>query len=142
METLGTQFIAHPPIHPFTVKNADPDHELVKGIDEFETDDELYLSRIHGDIHQLLYTDFSGKATGFVEENWDDNAPRPLYYINRLGSGEVLYLSLGHCRGHYDMQPLMPFYPNIERGSWEKPEYYELLRRGIRYCCELTDAAN
>lgn len=135
METLGTQFIAHPPIQPFTVHVSDPDHELVKGIGEFETDDELYLSRIHGKLHLLLHTHYDGPAAGFVEEHWPGNDPRPVYYINRVGAGEVLYLNLGHCRGHYDMQDLkVPFYPKIERGSWEKPQYYELLRRGIRYC--------
>jgi type 1 glutamine amidotransferase len=51
-----------------------------------------------------------------------------------VGAGEVLYLNLGHCRGHYDMQPMIDYYPDIERGSWAKPQYYELLRRGIRYC--------
>ena len=54
MSVLGTQFIAHPPIQPFTVEIADPEHELVQGIEPFETDDELYLSRIHGDLHMLL----------------------------------------------------------------------------------------
>ena len=39
METLGTQFLGHPPIQPFTVHISDPDHELVKGIEPFETDD-------------------------------------------------------------------------------------------------------
>jgi type 1 glutamine amidotransferase len=134
METLGTQFIAHPPIQPFKVHVADPTHELVAGINEFETDDELYLSRIHGDLHVLLDTQFNGEATGFIEADWHDDTPRPLYYINPVGNGEVLYLTLGHCRGHYDMRPMMDFYPQIERGSWEKPEYYELLRRGIGYC--------
>jgi type 1 glutamine amidotransferase len=134
MQVLGTQFIAHPPIQPFMVRVADPDHELVAGISEFETDDELYLCRIHGDLHVLLETRFSGEATGFIESQWHDDAPRPVYYINRVGDGEVLYLNLGHCRGHYDMRPVTDYYPQIERGSWEKPEYYELLRRGIRYC--------
>jgi type 1 glutamine amidotransferase len=134
MKTLGTQFIAHPPIQPFTVKTADESHPLVKGVGEFETDDELYLSRIHGDITQLLYAEYTGEANGFVEDQWPDDAPRPLYHINNLGSGEVLYLGLGHCRGHYDMQPMMDYYPAIERGSWDKPQYYELLRRAIRYC--------
>jgi hypothetical protein len=136
MQTLGTQFIAHPPIQPFTVRIADPSHELVAGIGEFETDDELYLSRIHGDLHVLLDTQYTGEAAGFIESDWNDDAPRPVYYINPVGEGEVLYLNLGHCRGHYDMRPLMDYYPKIERGSWEKPEYYELLRRGIRYCVE------
>jgi type 1 glutamine amidotransferase len=134
MDTLGTQFIAHPPIAPFQVRCADPTHELVAGIDEFETDDELYLSRIHGDLQLLLYAEYNGQAKGFVEEDWQNDEPRPVYYINRVGDGEVLYLNLGHCRGHYDMQPMIDFYPKIERGSWDKPEYYELLRRGISYC--------
>jgi type 1 glutamine amidotransferase len=136
METLGTQFIAHPPIQPFKVRISDPDHELVKGINEFETDDELYLCRIHGDLHLLLHTQYSGPAAGFVAAEWPDDEVRPVYYINRVGAGEVLYLNLGHCRGHYDMQDLqVPYYPQVERGSWDRPEYYELLRRGIRYCC-------
>jgi uncharacterized protein len=136
METLGTQFIAHPPIQPFKVHVSDPDHELVRGIGEFETDDEIYLSRVHGNLHLLLHAEYSGPAAGFVEDSWPDDAPRPVYYIHRVGAGEVLYLNLGHCRGHYDMQDLnIPFYPKIERGSWDKPEYYELLRRGLRYCC-------
>lgn len=134
MQTLGTQFIAHPPIQPFTVHVADPGHELVSGIDNFETDDELYLCRIHGDLHVLLDTRFSGEATGFIESAWHDEDPRPVYYLHPVGSGEVLYLNLGHCRGHYDMRPLMDYYPKIERGSWERPEFYELLRRGIRFC--------
>lgn len=134
MQTLGTQFIAHPPIAPFRVRVADPEHELVAGIDEFETDDELYLSRIHGELHVLLDTHFNGEARGFIESDWHDDEPRPVYYLHRVGDGEVLYLNLGHCRGHYDMRPLMDYYPQIERGSWAKPEYYELLRRGLGYC--------
>ena len=137
METLGTQFIAHPPIQPFTVKTADENHPLVKDVGEFETDDELYLCRIHGDLQQLLYTEFTGEAAGFIEADWPGNEPRPVYYINKLGKGEVLYLNLGHCRGHYDMEPVAEYYPNIEKGSWDKPQFYELLRRGIRYCASL-----
>ena len=135
METLGTQFIAHPPIQPFKVRVADPTHPLVEGIGEFETDDELYLCRIHGKLHTLLDTRYTGAAKGFVEDQWQDDAPRPVYYINKVGKGEVLYLNLGHCRGHYDMQSLgTPYYAKIERGSWQLPQYYELLRRGLEYC--------
>lgn len=138
METLGTQFLAHPPIQPFTVTTSDPDHELVKGVGEFETDDELYLCRIHGDLHYLLETRFVGEASGFVHADWPEDIPHPVYYLKKLGDGEVLYLNLGHCRGHYDMQPMVPYYPEIERGSWEKPEYYELLRRALRYCAGMA----
>ena len=134
METLGSQFIAHPPIQPFKVRVADPEHDLVKGIEAFETDDELYLSRVHGPLHMLLDTRYVGKAEGFVEEDWNEDVAHPVYYIKQVGAGEVLYLNLGHCRGHYDMKPLMDYYPVTERGAWEKPEFYELLRRGIDYC--------
>ena len=134
MRALGTQFIAHPPIQPFRVRVADPKHPLVEGIGEFDTDDELYLCRIHGQLHTLLDTRYTGKAKGFVEEDWPQDEARPVYYLHNVGAGQVLYLNLGHCRGHYDMRPLMKYYPKIERGSWQLPQYYELLRRGLAYC--------
>ena len=42
MDTLGSQFIAHPPIEPYKVEVSQPDHPLVEGFEEFETTDELY----------------------------------------------------------------------------------------------------
>ena len=98
METLGSQFMAHPPIQPFTVKTTAPDHPLVRGVGEFETDDELYLCKALAELEVLLHTNFTGEATGFIHADWPDDEPRPVYYINRLGDGEVLYLNLGHCR--------------------------------------------
>jgi type 1 glutamine amidotransferase len=54
-------------------------------------------------------------------------------YLKRTGAGEVLYFTLGHSRGHYDMRPIMDEYPTIERGSWNTPAFVEILRRGIRW---------
>ncbi len=133
METLGTQFLAHPPIQPFKVTVADPQHPLVAGVPEFETDDELYLCRQHGQLHTLLETRFVGEATGFVLADWPDDVSHPVYYINKVGNGEVLYLNLGHCRGHYDMEPVLDYFSDVQRGAWEKPEFVELLRRGLRW---------
>jgi hypothetical protein len=31
------------------------------------------------------------------------------------------------------MQPLMDYYPQIERCAWDLPDYYDLLRRGIAW---------
>jgi type 1 glutamine amidotransferase len=132
METLGSMFIAHPPIAPYRVTVADPGHELVKGVEPFEATDELYLSEYYGKLHVLLETEFEGEATGFVEANWP-KAKHPVFYLHPVGQGAVLYLTLGHCRGHYDMQPLMDFYPQPEKGSWELPVFYDLLRRGIAW---------
>ena len=52
-------------------------------------------------------------------------------YLHGYGAGEVLYLTLGHCRGRYDMQPLMETLPETERCSWKSPVFYDLLKRGI-----------
>jgi type 1 glutamine amidotransferase len=133
VEVLGSQFIAHPPIAPYRVIVRDPSHPFTEGIEPFETDDELYLSEVHGDLDVLLETRWTGHARGFVEADWPADDPRPVAYLRRWGDGHVLYLTLGHCRGHYDMQPLIEWYPDIQRGSWEVPAFYELLRRGLRW---------
>lgn len=137
MQTLGSQFVAHPPIAPYRVEVTAPEHPLVRGIESFDADDELYLSELHGPMETLLHTRWSGEAKGFIEKDWLTDEPRPVMYLKPVGSGEVLYLTLGHARGRYDMQPLMEEYPSVERGSWKTPAFYELLRRGIRWAARL-----
>ena len=134
--TLGSQFIAHPPIQPYKVEAVAPDHPLVEGVGAFETDDELYLCEYQEQekLVPLLDTHFAGTADGFTAVDWTDADRHLVMYLRPLGEGAVLYNTLGHCRGHYDMQPAMDYYPQIERCSWELPQYYELLRRGIRWC--------
>ena len=135
-ETLGSQFIAHPEIAPFTVDNASPSHWLVAGIAPFTTTDELYLME-HADrsaLEVLLHTQWLGDAHGFAQADWTTGTgERLVQYLRPLGDGAVLYNTLGHCRGHYDMAPLQEFYPKVERCSWDTDEYYELLRRAIRW---------
>jgi len=41
METLGSQFISHPPVGPYQVEVTQPDHPMAEGIKPFETTDEL-----------------------------------------------------------------------------------------------------
>ncbi len=135
METLGTQFIAHPPIQPYLVEVAKPDHPLVAGVEPFETTDELYLMDIHGELEVLLDTEYEGDAAGFMEAKWE-KARHPVFYIKEVGKGAVLYLTLGHCRGHYDMKPVMDYYPQVERCAWDLPVFYDLLRRGIHWAGE------
>jgi type 1 glutamine amidotransferase len=132
--TLGSQFVAHPPIQPYRV-NVCAEHALVAGIEAFDTDDELYLCEYHDreQLVPLLDTRYSGGAAGFVENEWAGDDRHLVSYLRPLGRGAVLYNTLGHCRGHYDMRPAMDWYPRIERCSWERPQYYELLRRGIRW---------
>jgi type 1 glutamine amidotransferase len=133
MQTLGSQFVAHPPVGPFRVRVSQPGHPLVAGIEDFEVEDELYLCEVREGNELLLETRFTGRAPGFVESDWPDSAPRPVMYLRPSGRGAVLYNTLGHCRGPYDMRPLMDVYPRVERCAWEQPVFYELLRRAIRW---------
>ena len=64
---LGSQFLAHPPIAPYTVEITAPDHPLVAGIEPFETRDELYVSELHPPLEVLLHTRFTGESRGFAE---------------------------------------------------------------------------
>lgn len=155
MAMLGSQFVAHPPIAPYKVEVSDASHPLVAGIEPFEVDDELYLCEYHGTQHALLHTNYRGGAPGFTAQLW----PRPasetgsqvtampgdrqlVMYLHPYAGGEVLYCTLGHCRGKYDMRPMMAEYPNVERGSWKLPVYHELLRRGIRWASMLPGTRN
>jgi type 1 glutamine amidotransferase len=137
METLGSQFVAHPPIAPYRVEVSDPAHPLVAGIEPFEAQDELYLSELHPPFETLLHTRWTGEAKGFAERDWSKDEPRPVMYLKQVGAGEVLYFTLGHARGHYDMRPLMDEYPTVERGSWPVPAFTELLRRSLRWAAGL-----
>ena len=140
MAMLGSQFLAHPPIAPYRVEVSDATHPLVAGIEPFDADDELYLSEYHGARHDLLHTHFRGEAPGFVNGSWPIAATdrHPVLYLHAHGGGEVLYCTLGHCRGKYDMRPMIAEYPAVERGSWKLPVYHELLRRGIRWAATLS----
>jgi type 1 glutamine amidotransferase len=139
MRTLGSMFIAHPPIAPYTVTVADPTHPLVRGVAPFETTDELYLLETYGPVHTLLETHFAGEATGFVQAQWAA-ASHPVFYTKQHGKGAILYLTLGHCRGHYDLQPLMDYWPSVDRCAWDLPVFYDLLQRGIAWAIEPLDA--
>ena len=137
MEILGSQFMSHPPIHDYQVLATEPEHPLVKGIPTFTVDDELYLCKFHGEYQTLLHTHWSEPVANFVREDWvKDSDVQPVFYLHPYGQGQVLYLTLGHCRGKYDMQPIMEEYPVPEDGAWRTEEFYELLRRGIGWAME------
>ncbi|MCY1426131.1 Trehalose utilization [compost metagenome] len=135
MEMLGSQFASHPPIGQFRVDVAQPEHPLVAGIEPFEVTDERYLMDMKAEVDVLLDTGFEGETPGFVRDRWQ-YARHPVLYLRRLGKGGVLYLTLGHCRGHYDLRPLMDFWPQVDRCAWESPVYYELLRRGLNWAAQ------
>lgn len=141
VDTLGSMFRSHPPIEPYTVSVADPTHPLVAGMEAFEATDEQYLMHTYGNLKVLLETQFGGDAPGFRDDQWEDDK-HPVFYIKEQGKGAVLYLTLGHCRHHYDMQPLMDYWPTMERCAWDTPQFYELLRRGLSWAMEPVENAS
>lgn len=132
MELLGTQFTGHPPIGAYKVEVTRSDHPMTKGLRNFSVIDELYLTRQLADFDTLLHTSFKGDCDEFGLVGCDEEQV-PVLYERQIGKGAVLYLTLGHCRGHYDLKPLADYYPHVERCSWNYPIFYELLRRGIRW---------
>lgn len=132
MDLVGSRFMAHPPIGPFRVEIDEPDHPLTAGLEPFDIIDELYLFEARAPLRTLLHTHFKGSCAPFAAADWDtDHAP--VLYLRDLGAGSVLYLSLGHCRGHYDPSPNGAFVPHPLRCAWSYPVYYELLRRSLRW---------
>ena len=136
MEMLGSQFLAHPPIQEFDVSVCEPRHPLVADIDTFTVNDELYLSEFHGECIPLLETRWTGSIPEFVDSDWQQDQPRLVMYLHPYDAGQVLYLTLGHCRRTYDMQPLVEAYPERESGSWDNPIMYQLIRRSIGWAIE------
>jgi type 1 glutamine amidotransferase len=133
METLGSRFISHPPIQPYQVTVSDPSHPLVAGMQSFEASDEIYLCEYYGEVKPLLETRFTGTfQSGYVENEWPDDDARLVAYTHPVGSGEVLYITLGHCCGEFDMRPIQDV-AEVVRGSWENPIFTDLLRRALRW---------
>ncbi len=133
METLGSRFLSHPPLQPDKGKVSDTAHPLVKGLDSFEASDEIYLCEYYGEVKPLLETRYTGTfQAGYVENEWPNDDPRLVAYTHSVGDGEVLYITLGHCCGKYDMRPMQDT-TDVVRGSWENPVYIELLRRALHW---------
>jgi type 1 glutamine amidotransferase len=140
MAMLGSQFLAHPPIGPFTVEVVNHDHDLTRGIGDFDIVDELYLSRTTAPIDTLMQAHFTGDTTGFIQSSWPATVV-PILYTRDLGKGRIVYNTLGHCRGHYDLTDIgVAFNAHPEKCAWDYPVYYDLLRRGIAWAMGSGDA--
>lgn len=133
MQTLGSRFVAHPAVQTYPVRVVNTQHPLTEGMADFEIEDEPYYLEFLAEHEVLLEGIYNAPSTGYARSDFGtDRASQPQMYLRQLAEGAVLYLTLGHCTGKYDMQPLMEVAP-ITRCAWNSPIYYELLRRGIRW---------
>lgn len=80
VEMIGSKFLRHPPIKPFSVRIDDPDHPITAGISSFEVEDELY--ELEGDLSRVHIL---ASSEG-----------HPLLYVKTHGKGRVHYNALGH----------------------------------------------
>lgn len=89
-DLLGRRWVrgvsGHGPRLTFTVKITKPDHPIMKGISDFQVNDELY-SKLQGDVPITVlasaYSDFSKKV-------------EPLIFVLKYGKGRVARNVLGH----------------------------------------------
>ena len=137
---IGAAFQAHPSYGSFRV-TATGAHPLVAGIAPFDVTDELYLADVAGPVTPLLVTTFTGKAPGFVRNDWTrDDPQRPMMFLRQVGRGAVVHLALGHRRGHYDAPHRTPYLENAEPGPWADASYRLLLTRALAWAAR-TDPA-
>ena len=133
---LGNRFLAHPPIAPYLIEVVRPEHPLVAGVPAFTTTDEIYVMETADDLHVLLDVEYSGPCPGFATD--EGHGRHPVLYTRR--DGQVTYLTLGHCRGRWDVRDLgKPDLGVLDRVAWESPEYREVLRRSVAWAVHGDD---
>jgi uncharacterized protein len=131
---VGGQFLAHPPIGPYQVEVTDPDHPLTAGLAPFETVDELYVCQMHPEVDVLLHTTFGGECPGFAEGGPPPDERRPVLWQKATGAGTVTTLTLGHCRGRWDVADLgVPDLGTLDRIAWQSNGFRQVLRRTVAW---------
>lgn len=135
---LGSRFLAHPRIAPYLIEPADAGHPLVAGVDAFTTTDEIYVAELADDLDVLLDVAYDGPCPGFETDR--GSGRHPVLYTRTVGRGQVTYLTLGHCRGRFDVADLgVADLGVVDRVAWQSPEYREVLRRCLAWAVHADD---
>ena len=95
----------HPPGLRFRVEIDDREHKIVAGVDDFEVDDEIYMSAWDPSIHVL------------ASAEWQDMR-HPLAWTHSFGEGRVFYTALGHGPG-----------------TFESPAVQRMVAQGAKWVC-------
>jgi type 1 glutamine amidotransferase len=103
VDLIGGHANWHPPGLSFTVQIEDPHHAITRGIDDFEVEDEIYISAYDPTIHILASAEWHGRA-------------HPMAWVKPYGSGRVFYTTLGHG-------------PD----TFRQPAMQRLLEQGVRW---------
>ena len=83
VDLIGGHANWHPPGLTFTVNVEDGNHPVMQDIDDFEVEDEIYMSAYDPTLHILASAQCYDRA-------------HPIAWIKRFGRGRVFYTTLGH----------------------------------------------
>jgi type 1 glutamine amidotransferase len=114
---MGTSF--HPPYGKFTVNVTQPEHAGVKGISDFETNDELYMGIDYQEGNNTFMYGTSEDGTyawGGQDAVHMPDGTFPLGWTRGYGSGKVFVTLLGH-----------------NGLSFETPEFQQMVLNGISW---------
>ncbi len=115
----GSQWVAHPGNDGvrYTVNIADRDHEITRGLQDFEVVSEQYYLHVDPGVKVLATTHFP--APGVDGPHVDNPCEMPQVYTKCYGKGRVFYNALGH-----------------QRNILEEPTPRELMRRGFLWAAK------
>ena len=89
---VGSQFVCHPGnFVDYKVEIIQKEHEVVKGINDFNVHSEQYFLHIDPSINIIASTKFNKKY-----HDWIDGVEMPIAYTKKWGKGKVFHCSIGH----------------------------------------------
>lgn len=94
----GSQWVSHPGNDGvrYTVNVTDHDHEITRGLADFEVVSEQYYLHVDPGVKVLATTQFP--TPGADGPHVDNPCAMPQVYTKRYGAGRVFYNALGHVR--------------------------------------------
>ncbi len=102
---LGASFIDHPGGEgvevPYTVNIVDHDHDITRGVEDFQAASEQYYMHYDPAVHVLATTTFTGEHLP-----WVDGVKMPIAYTKQWGKGRVFYVALGHLPKDVEAPPV------------------------------------
>jgi type 1 glutamine amidotransferase len=132
---MGARYMGHAPIMDFKVEmRSDASrHEALKGLSgSFSVNDELYVLSGAPDIRVLLEATYMGPLEG-PSGIWQDDRPVPVAHSRTEGRGTILYVSLGHRHGRWDLDGVAPLDVTPVFGSWESDEFRRLIENSVNW---------
>ncbi len=103
MDLIGGAANWHPPGLTFTVHVENGEHPITAGIEDFEVEDEIYISAYDPTINILASAEWHGRA-------------HPMAWVKPYGAGRVFYTTLGHTSA-----------------TFQRPAMQQLLTQGVRW---------